>query len=142
MGDLSVGQVLWLKIRFNNDGLVSETRHPYLVIDIDWDVGVIEVAQMDSLEGKEFKAMRRSNKVIYNDNPPETVIRKDSFVQLDNLFQLEYFDDLLRFRRTADRLSEDKLNAVIGAYTNYHNRYHIDENKIVYMTREEIELMN
>lgn len=139
MIDIEVGQVLSLKIRFNNDGLTSKVKHPYLIVAIDEELNFVEVAQMDSLAGKEYKAAMRSNKVIYCDEPKETVIDVDSYVQLDNIYRLELYDGIIRFRRQVDKLSKDKLDQVLKAYFEYHARYRIDENKQVYMTKEEIE---
>ena len=38
-----------------------------------------------------------------------------------------------------DKLSEDKLNDVLKSYQSYHENHHIDENKQVYMGKEEFE---
>ncbi|MCI9100908.1 MAG: hypothetical protein HFH59_13690 [Lachnospiraceae bacterium] len=35
MSGLEVGQVIVAKIRFNNSGLKSSARHPYLIVGID-----------------------------------------------------------------------------------------------------------
>ncbi len=142
MNDLEIGQVLWLKIRFNNEGVVSNVNHPYLIVDIDEEFGTLEIAQMDSLQGKEFKAAMRSNKVVYVDDPPETVIMKDSYVQLDNSFLVENFETLSRFRRVSGKLSEEKLQGILRAYKIYHEQHHISENKQVFMNRSEIEELN
>lgn len=142
MTELQVGQVLALKIRYNNDGLIANSKHPYLVVDVNAELGFVEIAQIDSLAGKEYKAARRSNKIVYADEPNETVIDRDSYVQLDNTFRVELFDGLANYRRQTDRLSEKKLADVIGAYRLYHRLYTIDENKIVYMDRAEIVTMN
>lgn len=142
MNDLEIGQVLWLKIRFNNEGTVSSVKHPYLIVDIDEEFGTVEVAQMDSLQGKEFKAAMRSNKVIYVDDPSETVITKDSYVQLDNSFQIENFELLSQYRRVPDKLSGEKLQGVLRAYKRYHEQHHISENKQVFMNKSEIEKLN
>ena len=37
MKGLEVGQVLSLRIRFNNSGTISKGKHPYLIVDIDED---------------------------------------------------------------------------------------------------------
>ena len=142
MNELKVGQVLVLKIRFNNNnnGDISDKNHPYLIIDIDKDWNIVEIAQIDSLEGKEYKSMFKSNKTIYCKG--ETVIDKDSFVQLDNSFRLEYFDDLIRFRKRNGILSQEGLNAVISAYNEYHDKYKIDEMKNVYIDKDELLSLN
>lgn len=140
--DLEVGQVLSLRIRFNNSGVISSSKHPYLIVDIDEDFEVIEVVQIDSLKGKEYKAAFTTNKTILCNNPFETVIDKDSYVQLDNKFTLELYDGLLQYRRQKDKLSENKLQSVIAAYKEYQQKHHLNENKIVYMSREEIETLN
>lgn len=35
MSSLEVGQVLSLKIRFNNTGQTAKARHPYLIVGVD-----------------------------------------------------------------------------------------------------------
>lgn len=112
------------------------------LIGVDHIMKTVEIAQLDSLLGKEYKATFRSNKVIYYDNPRETVIDKDSYIQLDNKFMLELHNGLLKYRRQTDKLSSDKLNDVIEAYQQYHNNHHLDENKIVFMEEDEIEKLN
>ena len=119
MSNFEVGQVITLKIRYNNEGLTATSPHPYLIIDVDEELGVIEIAQLDSLQGKEFKAAKRSNKTIYCDNPMETVIDKDSYVQLDNTLRVQDFPELAKLRRQVDKLSPAKLADVIAAYKAY-----------------------
>lgn len=136
---VEVGQVLALKIKFNkNPGTVSKTIHPYLVVDVDADSNRIEIAQFDSLKGKEFKAARKSNKTVYHDNPNETVIDTDSFVQLDNTFTVENSPELERFRRQTDKLSKEKLDDILRAYKNYHSNNTVEDNKCVDMSVSEI----
>ena len=142
MKDIIVGQVLSLKIRFNNNGVIAPKKHPYLVVEIDKTLGIVEIAQLDTLAGKEYKAARKSNKVIYCDNPFESVIDKDSYIQLDNSFQIEYFEGLTRYRRQTDTLSECKLAEVLAAYRKYHEENEIDEAKIVFMSKSEILRLN
>lgn len=139
MGKLEVGQVLSLRIRFNNTGTISQKRHPYLIVAIDEEFSTVEIAQLDSLQGKEYKAAMRSNKVIYCDDPQETVIDKDSYIQMDNTLKIELYDGLIHFRRQADKLSTGKLQDVLFAYKKYHDCYEIDENKQVYMDKTELE---
>lgn len=142
MIDIEIGQVLSLRIRYNNSGQIASRKHPYLVISIHEEINAIEIAQMDSLQGKEYKAVMRSNKVIYNDEPVETVIDKDSYIQMDNTILIESFEGIEAYRRQIDKLSSEKLTDVLTAYRNYHSRYRIDENKQVYMTKEELEELN
>lgn len=142
MKDLVIGQVLALKIRFNNNGDTAQRKHPYLIVSIDEALGFIEVAQIDTLDGKEYKAMMKSNKIILCDNPYESVIDKDSYIQLDNTFQIAYFESLSNYRRQVDMLSEDKLKEVLASYRKYHEENEIDENKIVFMSESEILRLN
>lgn len=138
MNDVEAGQVLWLKIRFNNHGDTATSPHPYLAVGIEPFMGTTEIAQLDSVAGKGHKVFFRSNQIVICDNPRETVISRDSFVQLDNSFKVESCPELGRFRRTQDKLSEKKLEAVLLAYHAYHQQYEIDENKTVYMDRDEV----
>lgn len=142
MSRFEIGQVLWLRIRFNNDGAISSSKHPYLIVEIDDILGTIEIAQIDSLNGKEFKALFKSNIVIFAGNPRETVIYKDSYVQLDNTIIVDNYEGLVKYRKTTDKLSTEKLSKVLSEYSNYHHTNHIDENKNVYLSKEEIESLN
>lgn len=142
MSRLEVGQVLSLKIRFNNSGEISTVKHPYLIVDINDSLNVVEIAQLDSLTGKEHKAAFRSNKVIFNRDPVETVIDKDSYIQMDNIIRIENCSELENFRRQIDKLSADKLQKVIASYKKYHEMFEIDENKNVYMDKQEILSLN
>lgn len=142
MTDIEIGQVLSLKIRYNNEGKVAEKKHPYLVVDIHEEFNTIEIAQIDSLEGKEFKAAKKSNKTIYYDYPVEKVIDKDSYIQLDNTILIEQYEKLSFYRRQIDKLSPEKLSETLSAYKEYHKKNIILENKQVYMTRDELETLN
>ncbi len=141
MSDLEIGQVLWLKIRFNRSGTLATVEHPYLIIDIDRQWGTVEVAQIDSVENKRrFKLISKTNKLISCEG--ETVIYKNSYAQLDNSFKLEDFPGLRKFRRKVDKLSTEKFQAVLKAYKDYHEQHEIDDNKVVYMDKKEILELN
>lgn len=142
MSGLEIGQVIALKIRYNNSGTLATSNHPYLIVGKDTRLNTIEIAQMDSLAGKGYKAARRSNKTIFCDDPHESVIDRDSYVQLDNTIKVEDFPELIAYRRQEDKLSAHKLDDVLNAYHQYHERYAIDENKNVYMDKDEILRLN
>lgn len=140
--DLESGQVLWLIIRYNNSGDISNVKHPYLVMDINEEFNYIEIAQMDSLEGKEYKAAYKSNHVILNQKPTESVIEKNVYIQMDNTFRIEKCSEILRFRRIKSKLSETKRTEVIKKYFAYRENNNISENKNVFMSKEEILMLN
>lgn len=56
--------------------------------------------------------------------------------------RLEYFDDLVLYRRQTDKLSHEKLKDVLNAYHTYHETHLIEEDKQVYITKEELQQMN
>ncbi len=141
MKDLVIGQVLLLRIRIDYYGVFKD-KHPYLILDIREEDNVIEVGQLHSLEGKLFEAIDNKNKVIFNSNPQEMVIDKDSFIQKNNTILLEYFEGIERYRRQTDVLSSNKLQDVISAYRDYHIKNEIPENRIVYLDKKEIEELN
>ena len=141
MKDLEIGQVLSLRIRIDYYGVFRE-RHPYLILDIREEDNVVEVGQLHSLEGKPFEAIDNKNKVIFQGSPNETVIDKDSFIQKHNTILLEYYDDLEKYRRQRGKLSERKLKSVIEAYKKYHKEHQIDEDRIVYLDKDELENLN
>lgn len=137
------GQVLSLRIRFNNSGMVASVAHPVLVIEVDEERNIIEIAHIDSItEEKKWKALLKSNVTIKKTNPNETVIDKDSFVQIDNIIQLENFPKLELKRRQKDTLSLEKFEKVLFRYKQYKENEWIDDNKKVFMTKEEIISLN
>ncbi len=144
---LLIGQVLYIKFRFNNNGEISPWRHPYLVHKIlHGDTGYIaEIIQFDSLT-------EDNNWVIYDIedrykyvpylNPKETVISKDSYAQFDNKFTIELFKNIRQHLKTPDLLSLNKLNGIRTLYEKYHREHEIDPCKIVHMTKEEFIRLN
>ena len=140
---IEIGQVISLKIRFNNSGTVASVAHPVLVLDVDKEKNILEVAHIDSItEEKKWKALLKTNVTIRKSNPTETVIDKDSFVQIDNIIQLENFPKLETKRRQIDKLSNEKFNKVLKRYSEYKDNEWIDNRKKVFMTKEEIILLN
>lgn len=140
---IEIGQVISLKIRFNNSGTIASVSHPVLVLGIDKEKNILEVAHIDSItEEKKWKALLKTNVTIKKSNPPETVIDKDSFVQIDNIIQLENFPRLEIKRRQTDKLSSEKFNKVLQRYNEYKDNEWIDDNKKVFMTKEEIISLN
>lgn len=140
---IEIGQVLSLKIRFNNSGAVASVAHPILVLNVDNDKNILEVAHIDSItEEKKWKALLNSNVTIKKSNPNETVIDKDSFVQIDNIIQLENFPKLETKRRQIDKLSDKKFEKVLNRYLQYKENEWIDDNKKVFMDKDEIISLN
>ena len=138
---VEAGQILILNMQVNNQGLVLN-GHPYLVVFVNEINNYIEIAQVDSLAGKEYKAAKKSNKIIYYDNPVETVIDKDSYIQLDNSLRIEYFDELTVMRRQLDKLSDSKFADVQKAYIDYQENHQILENKQVYLSKQQVISLN
>lgn len=140
---IEIGQVLSLKIRFNNSGTVASVPHPVLILGIDKEKNILEVAHIDSItEEKKWKALLKTNVTIKKTNPDEFVIDKDSFVQIDNIIQLEYFPKLESKRRQKEKLSSEKFNKVLQRYNEYKDNEWIDDNKKIFMTKEEIIQLN
>ena len=140
---IEIGQVLSLKIRFNNSGVVASVAHPILVLKVDKEKNILEVAHIDSItKEKKWKALLKSNVTIKKSNPEETVIDKDSFVQIDNIIQLENFSKLETKRRQVDKLSNEKFNKVLNRYNEYKENEWIDDNKKVFMSKDEIISLN
>ena len=141
MDALQVGQVLWLVFRFNNTGDVSDNEHPYVVVDVGETT--IELIQLNSLkEGNRLHAFSKHNKVVYCSFPAETVIHVDSYAQLNNKFTIDNYPALVRYRRSENTLSRDRLHELLSAYSGYHAEFAIDENRIVHMAKEEVEKWN
>lgn len=144
MSKLQVGQVLSLILPLNNNDSNEIIRgsHPYIIIDVDEASDIVELIQFSSLEGKEFEAINKCNKIIYKDNPIEAVIDADSFVRLNYKITVDLFDGLVNYRRQLDKLSSQKLSNVISAYKNHQKDNIIDDDKIIYVSEQRMLELN
>lgn len=133
--DLAVGQVLWLRIRYNPNTIAQKT-HPMLIYSLNENT--IDLIAIDSAKGKIYQLMKKSNKYIDTENPHETVIYKDSYAQLDNKITIDKFENLKNARQTTDTLSKKKFEELSKKYEEFQSNHFIDESKIIYMTREEV----
>lgn len=137
--DLKVGQVLWLKVRYQIDK-VSNIRHPMLIADIKDDY--IEVIAIDKTAGKLQNLYYPYNKYIDSDNPKETVLYEDSYAQLNTKLTIELFSELSDYRKTKDLLSKEKLNELLQDYQEYQLNNKIREERIVHMNKYELLELN
>lgn len=137
--ELEVGQVLWLKLRYQID-VVSNVKHPMLICKIEDNY--IEVIAMDKNAGKMHLLYHNYNYYINSDTPKESVIFEDSYAQLNTKLTIDKIDELKYSRKTLKKLSTDKLNNLLREYENYQNKYNIEEQRIVHMTNNEILYLN
>ena len=137
--DLKVGQILWLKVRYQIDK-VSDVKHPMLIAEINNEY--IEVIAIDKTAGKLQNLYYPYNRYINSDNPKETVICEDSYAQLNTKLTIENFDELKKYRKTKDLLSKSKLNELLEDYKDYQINNRIKEERIVHMTKYEILELN
>ncbi len=137
--DLKIGQVLWLKVRYQIDK-VSDVKHPMLIADIKDDY--IEVIAIDKTAGKLHNLYYPYNKYINIENPKETVLYEDSYAQLNTKLTIELFSELSNYRKTSDLLSKEKLNELLFLYSKYQKENKIKEERIVHMSKYEILELN
>ncbi len=137
--DLKIGQVLWLKVRYQIDK-VAEVKHPMLVAGIFLDY--IEVIVLDKTAGKLHQLYRPYNYYINSENPREMVISEDSYAQFNTKITLEWHECWLNSRRNTDCLSKEKLSNLLDAYHDYQKNNKLLEERIVHMKINEILLLN
>lgn len=137
--NLKVGQILWLKVRYQIDK-VSDIKHPMLVAEINQDY--IEIIAIDKIFGRLQNLYYPYNHYINSDNPKEMVLFEDSYAQLNTKLTIENFNELKRYRITTDLLSKEKLNELLFAYKEYQKNNKIREERIVHMTKKEILKLN
>ena len=137
--ELKIGQVLWLKVRYQIDK-VSDVKHPMLVADIQDDY--IEVIAIDKTAGKLQNLYYPYNWYIDSTNPCEKVLSEDSYAQFNTKFAIEKFPELVKYRKTEQLLSHNKLEELLINYKDYQVNNHIKEERIVYMTKYEILQLN
>lgn len=139
--DLEIGQVLWLKVRYKTN-VVAEKAHPMLIAVIDIDDDKIEVIAIDKARDKISQLYNEANYFLDSENPKEKVIFVDSYAQLNNTLTIEYFPELVKYRKTKAKLSYEKLTDLINDYRIYHKNNFIPDERKVHMTKEEILRLN
>ena len=137
--DLKIGQVLWLKVRYQIDK-VSEVKHPMLIAEIYDDY--IEIIAIDKTAGRLQNLYYPYNKYINCENPKEKVLYEDSYAQLNTKLTIELFPELSNYRKTTALLSKGKLNELLNDYKEYQNTHRIKEERIVHMTKYELLELN
>ena len=137
--ELDVGQVLWLKVKYQID-VVSKIKHPMLIAEIKDDY--IEVIALDKTAGKMHQLFHNYNYFINSDSPKESVIFEDSYAQLNTKLTIDKIDELKNARMTLEKLSKIKLNNLLNEYKKYQSKYGIDEQRIVHMTNIDILILN
>lgn len=137
--DIKVGQVLWLKIRYQIDKIAT-VKHPMLVAKITENY--IEVIAIDKTAGKLHQLFKECNHYINCDNPKEKVIFEDSYAQLNTKITLECYNCLLKCRKTNEILSFEKLHELLEKYDSYQKENKVFEERIVHMSINEILLLN
>ena len=139
INELKIGQILWLKVRYQIDK-VSDVKHPMLIAEINDEY--IEVIAIDKTAGKLQNLYYPYNRYINSDDPKETVLYEDSYAQLNTKLTIENFVDLKKYRKTKDLLSKTKLDELLNDYKDYQNNNRIKEERIVHMTKYEILELN
>ena len=139
MNNLQVGQVLWLKVRYQIDK-VSDVKHPILIAAINNEY--IEIIAMDKTAGKMQNLYYSYNRYINSMDPKEQVIYEDSYAQLNTKLTIENFDELVKYRKTTALLSENKLKELLDDYYEYQKNNKILEERIVHMTKYDLLELN
>lgn len=137
MNDLEIGQVLWLKVKYQTN-VIAKIPHPMLVAVIDMDEDKIEVIAIDKARDKISQLYNEANYFLDSEKPKEKVISVDSYAQLNNTLTIENFPELIKYRRTRAKLSIDKLEDLINDYKIYHQNNFIPDERIVHMSKEDI----
>lgn len=137
--DLKIGQVLWLKVRYQIDK-VSDVKHPMLIAEIHDDY--VEVIAIDKTAGKLQNLYYPYNWYINSEDPKESVLYEDSYAQFNTKLTIELFSELSIYRRTEDTLSKTKLDELLNEYKSYQEKNKIKEERIVHMTKYELLELN
>lgn len=137
--NLKIGQVLWLKVRYQKDKL-SSVKRPMLIANITKEY--VEIIALDKTAGKMQNLYYPYNSYINSENPKETVIYEDSYAQLNTKLTIEYFEELEKYRKTIDTLSINKLKELLERYKEYQDKNKIKKERIIHMSKKEIQKLN
>ena len=132
---LEVGQVLWLKVKYQ-DNVISDVIHPMLIAKINKDI--VEIIALDKTKGKLHQLFHNYNYYLNSSNSKEKVILEDSYAQLNTKITVDNFEELKQARKCLDKLSKEKLDSLLKEYKNYQKTNKIPYNRIVYMNKEDV----
>ncbi len=136
---LEVGQVLWLNVKYQKN-VESKVEHPMLICRVEKKT--IEVIALDKTAGKLHQLFHKYNYFINCLNPKESVIFEDSYAQLNTKLTIELTEELIKARKTVNKLSQDKLQDLIETYNDYQKYNKIDADRVVHMSSTEILKLN
>lgn len=136
---LEVGQVLWLNVKYQKN-VESKVEHTMLICRVEKKT--IEVIALDKTAGKLHQLFHKYNYYINSSNPKESVIFEDSYAQLNTKLTIELTEELIKARKTVNKLSQDKLQDLIETYNDYQKYNKIDDDRIVYMSSTELLKLN
>ena len=136
---LEVGQVLWLNVKYQKN-VESKVEHPMLICRVEKKT--IEVIALDKTAGKLHQLFHKYNYFINSLNPKESVIFEDSYAQLNTKLTIELTEELIKARKTVNKLSQDKLQDLIETYNDYQKYNKIDADRVVHMSSTEILKLN
>ena len=139
INELEIGQVLWLKVRYQID-VISTVKHPMLIAKIEKDY--IEIIAIDKTAEKIYQLFHKYNYYINCEDPKESVILEDSYAQLNTRLTIDNIDELKKARKTNSKLSKNKLNDLLKEYKIYQEKYGVDEQRIVHMSKNELLYLN
>lgn len=103
---------------------------------------VIRLIAVDKVSGALHQLYHPYNCFISHTEPKEKVIFEDSYAQLNTIIEIEEFDDLVFSRKTLATLSKVKFDELKERYEVYQLKYSIPEERIVFMTKEEVIELN
>ena len=102
----------------------------------------IEIIAIDKTSGKIHQLYRPYNHYINSQKPYETVIYEDSYAQLNTKLTVDNFPELIKYRKTTDCLSKEKLADLLENYTEYQQNNTLDKARIVHMSKSELLAIN
>jgi hypothetical protein len=125
------GNGLLLSIPFADSGTCSN-RRVFIVIETCNSLNSLKVLNISSIAGKAHKLLFASNEIINNHNPP---FREPSFVKLDALYELEYFQELnLSILNHGNILDPNELNRILTKFNGYSLTSSV--NRVFYNSRQ------
>lgn len=106
--NIQPGNGIYLKLPHFADGGGGYKR-PLLVVNTEESEKRIFLLNVSSIKGKEHKLIKNSNELLLEYNPP---FRVPSFVKLDVLYILDYFDDLSQLVFRSGLLNFNELTRI------------------------------
>lgn len=133
--NIQAGNGIYLKLPHFADGGEGYKR-TLLVVNTEESAKRVLLLNVSSTKDKEHKLIRNSNELLLKYNPP---FRRPSFIKLDSLYIIDYFDELSQLLFRSGLLDPNELSRIQNKFNEFSQSNQVTK---VFFNEESIRRVN